>query len=225
MKSIKNLFKGLCMVAVLIVSTKSYSQVSPSDASFACDKFPTSDNFINVSVTNLIRYAHEFDSTMNSMYENLTPGEQQRVDDYLNNGNPSLINEFPQFDNLGLRDGVGLMRNGYTSIRSRHEELFPSLENKQSTQIINDIIKCASRKISIEREGTPLRASDPCEEARVDCILSVGAQSALMHIGCATVDLTIIGGIICHGAAFTYQWREGRICNRNARKCREEIEK
>jgi hypothetical protein len=62
---------------------------------------------------------------------------------------------------------------------------------------------------------------DPCETIRVNCIASVAAESAIMHLGCAALDLSIIAGIICHAAAFTYQYTAGNNCNLEAAKCKE----
>jgi hypothetical protein len=64
-----------------------------------------------------------------------------------------------------------------------------------------------------------LRAVDPCETIRRNCIGSVAAQAAVMHIGCAALDISVIGGIICHAAAFTYQYTAGNNCNAEAEKC------
>lgn len=64
-----------------------------------------------------------------------------------------------------------------------------------------------------------LRMEDPCETIRRNCIGSVAAEAAVMHIGCAALDISVIGGIICHGAAFAYQYTAGNNCNLQAEKC------
>jgi hypothetical protein len=72
----------------------------------------------------------------------------------------------------------------------------------------------------LQRETAGNKVNDPCETERINCILAVGAEAALMHLGCAGLDLTFIGGIICHGAAFLYQRSAGRNCNIAAAKCK-----
>lgn len=62
--------------------------------------------------------------------------------------------------------------------------------------------------------------TDRCEDIRRKCIYSVAAESAIMHLGCAGLDLSVIGGIICHGAAFVYQYNAGEKCNLEAENCR-----
>ena len=42
----------------------------------------------------------------------------------------------------------------------------------------------------------------------------------MMHLGCAALDVSIVLGIICHGAATTYHLTEGNTCNLEADKCR-----
>lgn len=58
-----------------------------------------------------------------------------------------------------------------------------------------------------------------CESIRRNCIASVAAESAIMHFGCAALDLTIIAGIACHSAAIAYQYSAGNNCNLEAEKC------
>jgi hypothetical protein len=41
------------------------------------------------------------------------------------------------------------------------------------------------------------------------------------HLACATVDLTMIGGINCHGAAIIYQVSASDTCNAEAEDCRD----
>ncbi|MES1215394.1 MAG: hypothetical protein ABUT20_07755 [Bacteroidota bacterium] len=70
-----------------------------------------------------------------------------------------------------------------------------------------------------ENVGTNLRA-DICETIRKSCITSVAAESAVMHLGCAALDLSVIAGIICHAAAITYQYSAGNNCNSQAELCK-----
>lgn len=63
------------------------------------------------------------------------------------------------------------------------------------------------------------REYSACESIRVNCIASVSAQSLAMHFACASIDLSVVGGIVCHGAAFVYQYTQSNICNAEAEKC------
>ncbi len=60
---------------------------------------------------------------------------------------------------------------------------------------------------------------DPCETARVACLVSVAAQAVLMNLACGGLDLTIVLGIICHGAVITYQISASAGCNATAQTC------
>ncbi len=77
------------------------------------------------------------------------------------------------------------------------------------------------KKINTKNEGTISRAlaDGPCETARVNCIVTVTSESAIMHLGCAALDLTVLGGLLCHGAAVAYQWSAGNTCNSNYQLC------
>lgn len=206
---------------VMGLLNKTYSQQKSPPDILNCDKYPTENAQLNGLVDNLVRYNREFTLRMTSIYENLSPERQEVAAAYFQRGDTSLIDEFPQFDNQQLKDSRVQIRNEYLTVWSRHQSLFSGLESSQRGQVISDIIHCAGVKDEIQRQFAGNRAIDPCETERVNCIISVGSQAALMHVGCAGLDLTIIGGIICHGAAFTYQWAEGRRCNSAARRCRE----
>lgn len=62
--------------------------------------------------------------------------------------------------------------------------------------------------------------SGRCEQRRTACLVSTAAEATLMHLGCTALDLTIIGGIACHGAAITWQLSESAICNMDYSECR-----
>jgi hypothetical protein len=238
MKKINYFFTIMVLFIVMGLSNKSYSQQPNPPEILNCDKYPTQDGQLNGFVDNLLRYNREFTLRMTSIYENLSPERQEVAAAYFQRGDTSLIDEFPQFDDQQLKDSRVQIRNEYLTVWSRHQSLFTSLESNQRRQIISDIIQCAGVKDEIQRELSGNRAGsepsktesgnraagDPCEDERIDCLISVASQSALMHAGCAGLDLSIIGGIICHGAAFTYHWAEGRRCNRTARRCREAVE-
>ena len=66
----------------------------------------------------------------------------------------------------------------------------------------------------------PNYVAEDCASDRLNCIGAVSAEAAIMHIGCAGLDLTVIMGIICHGAAFTYQITASNGCHSAYNRCR-----
>ena len=218
-KKIKKAIKIWSLIVILMLSNKSFSQ---SDDLFQCDQFPTTDSALNSNIRDLVAQNTEFETRMGAIYGNLSSEEQQRVDSYINNSDESLFSHFPQFDNNDLKNSVTLIKDKYSIVWNKHEEVFPHLDTDQRAEIIKTIIQCASSKIRIDGEGSlEERMADDCEKERINCIASVAAQAATMHLVCAYLDLTVIAGIICHGAAFTYQWTAGNNCNIAARRCRE----
>ena len=61
---------------------------------------------------------------------------------------------------------------------------------------------------------------DECERIRRNCLLSVASEAAIMHTTCLSLDLSLIAGALCHGAAVLYQWTAGNNCNEEAARCR-----
>jgi hypothetical protein len=64
------------------------------------------------------------------------------------------------------------------------------------------------------------RAVDDCKSEKNNCIASASAQTLLMHLGCAGLDLTIFLGIICHSGATVYQISESNKCIDAYTRCR-----
>lgn len=75
-----------------------------------------------------------------------------------------------------------------------------------------------------EIESSDMALSN-CESIRRNCILSVASEASVMHIGCGLLDLTVVAGIACHGAAVVYQWSAGSNCNLEADNCKELLRK
>lgn len=48
---------------------------------------------------------------------------------------------------------------------------------------------------------------------RERCRLKVNAETIIMHVGCAAADVTVVLGILCHGAASVYQYASLDECN------------
>lgn len=63
-------------------------------------------------------------------------------------------------------------------------------------------------------------AQDPCEAIRQNCVISVAAVATTMHIGCAVLDITVVAGLVCHGAAIAYQYTAGNNCNLESQQCK-----
>lgn len=49
---------------------------------------------------------------------------------------------------------------------------------------------------------------------RGNCRLKAQAMAVVMHVGCAAADVTVVVGILCHGAVHTWMYTELVDCNR-----------
>ncbi len=65
--------------------------------------------------------------------------------------------------------------------------------------------------------------ADICERIRLNCLASVLAEATIMHMACASMDITVVLGLLCHGAAFTYQITTSNNCNLEAIRCKDSI--
>jgi hypothetical protein len=220
MKKIKNGAMMFGLIAITIFSTPSFGQVSPLDGLYQCQYYPTPHATLNTNISDLIAQNNEFERKMGSIYGNLSESEKQQVDVYIRNNDQALFTAFPQFNNEELKSNVTLLKEKYTTAVNTHKQAYPQFNDAQRGDAIREIIKCANSKAKVQQEGTwsGRMAMDDCEAERRNCIGSVAAG---MHVACSAADLTIIAGIICHGAAFVYQWTAGNNCNIAARRCRE----
>jgi hypothetical protein len=160
---------------------------------------------------------------MSTIYQKLSGEQQKQVNEFLARGDQMLFTVFPEFNDEELKTDVTQMREKYVAVVKKHEQLFPRLESKQREDIVKTIIQCAAVKHRIEEEAVESAkyAFDPCETERINCIASVSAEAAIMHLNCTVLDLSIFGGIVCHGAAIVYQITAGNNCNLAAKRCRQ----
>lgn len=114
---------------------------------------------------------------------------------------------------------------GYYSLMKKRVEYLNKFYNfsdiikeKKRELIINKLKKIISNSNGDTKVFTT-DLSGSCEQIRINCILSVSAEVLIMHLGCAALDLSIIGGILCHGAATLYQATAGNNCNLNYQQC------
>lgn len=107
-----------------------------------------------------------------------------------------------------INSSIQYLNNKYYLNQFSQNQKQSLFEKKYVTLINNNKVlkKMASRENS-------------CESSRIACIASVSAQAAIMHVGCATIDISIIGGIVCHTAALVYQGTESYRCNTAAADC------
>ncbi len=58
-----------------------------------------------------------------------------------------------------------------------------------------------------------------CERIRRNCLGEAFAASVIGHVGCASLDLAVLPGIICHAAVLSAQYFASDNCNANAENC------
>ena len=95
---------------------------------------------------------------------------------------------------------------------------FKKLTREEKKAILTEGIKNARA-----RSGNPelsLTDDGPCETIRLNCIAAVSAETVIMHLTCAALDVTIFLGIVCHSAATVYQITAGNNCNANYQLCK-----
>lgn len=217
MKKILKSFFVVGLISMLGIPKFTFSQ---DDRIFSCNSFPTSDPTLNSYVQNLISSNSNFDSRMRNIYDNLDSSDQKITSNYLKDKNVSLFDSYPQFNDVELINHASSAKNAYSLVWQRFMELNTGIDSTQCFENIKGIISCASGKNKLQELGSLRMADDPCETQRRNCIVAVASEAAIMHLGCASLDLTIIGGIICHGVAFAYQISAGSNCNVAARLCR-----
>ncbi len=60
---------------------------------------------------------------------------------------------------------------------------------------------------------------DRCSVRSTNCIVAATATAVVAHLGCATLDITIIAGVICHGAVTANQYIENSNCRLDLEDC------
>ena len=221
-KKIRNLLSGFVMAVALLCLNPSFSQSLSKAVSTECDIYPTTDPGLNSSVQDLLTQVDRFESRMGVLYQKLSPDQQEQVNSLLSYRDEALFTAFPVFNDEELKASVTQIREKYAAVVKKHEGIFPGLDRRQRDETVNAIVQCAGAKARAERESLQSGkfAFDRCETERRNCIISVGAQAAGMHLACSIADLTIFAGIVCHAAAFVYQVTAGNNCNIAAERCR-----
>jgi hypothetical protein len=221
-KQIRNLFNGFVMSVTLLCSNPSFSQSLSKTVSTQCDIYPTTDGGFNSTVQDLLVQIDRFESRMALLYQKLSPAQQEQANSLLTRRDEGFLTIFPEFNDEELKTSVTQIREKYVAVLKKHEDIFPNFDRRQRDETVKTIIQCAGSKARAERESLQSGkvAIDRCETDRRNCIISVGAQAAGMHLACSIADLTIIAGIVCHAAAFVYQVTAGNNCNIAADRCR-----
>ena len=158
---------------------------------------------------------------------------KDQIDFYANVQNPTKIKEV-------LADGQITKEEyqhypsyfGYQSA-SKFEDYFLVLNQRSSylnaTYNFKDLSRDEKKAVLAEgfrralthKLNPELSVTDgTCESIRVNCIIAVSAETAIMHLGCVAADFTVILGIICHSAATAYQISAGNNCNTNYQQCK-----
>mgnify|MGYP000047120698 CR=1 FL=1 len=58
-----------------------------------------------------------------------------------------------------------------------------------------------------------LPAPNNCDTHLRVCAIEASADAALMHLGCGALDLTVLGGIMCHGVVAGWHYNALQGCN------------
>lgn len=197
------------MFFLSVVTTKSFGQEVPP--------FPTGNESLDTKIEEVVNQIGKFDTRMESIYIDLSAEQQAEVNAYFSESDETLFTSYSQFDDDELKESVSNIKTSFSELEIQFRELVPELDDNEAIDSLKVIVQSA---YVTQRMAFISEFSDDCESIRRNCIGSVAAQSAIMHLGCVALDLTFFGGIICHGAAFAYQYFEGNICNANARTCR-----
>ena len=118
-------------------------------------------------------------------------------------------------------------QNQYFDDLTKQKKRILQLDNRYNLKSrTNSVIMVEVEKAFLELDHFQLTqpsyaALQNCESIRRNCIASVAAEATVMHVGCGLLDLTVLAGIACHGAAIVYQWSAGNNCNLEADHCNE----
>lgn len=114
--------------------------------------------------------------------------------------------------------------NDMVKQRNRAQELDRryGLKNQPDSLIINGILIAFEVLNIYDSMNSPYSLEKTCEKIRRNCVAKVAAQAVGGHFACGVLDVSLIGGIFCHGAAIVYQWTAGNNCNNQAVRCKEE---
>ena len=75
--------------------------------------------------------------------------------------------------------------------------------------------------ISARLDGSSTGMSGGCNCTRINnnCLAGVLSASIIGHLGCATLDVTVIAGVICHSAVTIGHVAGSDNCNATAENC------
>ncbi|GGG37003.1 hypothetical protein GCM10011344_42320 [Dokdonia pacifica] len=114
---------------------------------------------------------------------------------------------------FGFENGnayLDYIKNYNTQIKSLQKKY--DLVNMDKTEL-----KKISEKV-INKTSVAQRMS-ACERIRRNCLAQAAAGAVVAHLGCATLDITVIAGVICHAAVTIGQAAASDNCNAEAETC------
>ena len=124
----------------------------------------------------------------------------------------SLSNE--ELNELSISLGFSNFREYQVFYEAQNENLL-ILNEKYNLEAYDD---STIQNLALENfNDDSLYKSNNCERIRRNCI--IGAGAILGHLGCATLDVTIVAGIVCHGAVLVIQAVVSDTCNAEAEDC------
>ena len=96
--------------------------------------------------------------------------------------------------------------------------------NVSANQLKSFVAKAKEQPKSTLRNPKMQVGADPrkaaiCERERTNCLVEVASEAFLLHVACGAADLSVIGGVLCHGAVVTWQAVKGDNCNIAAARC------
>lgn len=117
------------------------------------------------------------------------------------------------------------MQQYYERMRSRVADLdkrfhFSKMSADEKNAVVLNRIKESWGLPDDTASNARLVLDDNCERIRLNCLAQVMSQTMLMHINCATMDVTVLLGIACHAAVTIYQIAASSTCNMDYQKCK-----
>lgn len=188
-----------------------------------CSEFPTSDNTLNQNISDLVIILDSFDKRIDFIFQDLTSTEKPDFINFIDNQDTTVFNAYPQFDDSILKNLLPIIKSSYSGVLERYQNLYPNLSSNEVVEGVTPIIKCSYSQAKLAPMLEELSGNgNLCEKQRINCIAAVAAEALVMHVGCAAVDITVLAGIVCHAAAFTYQYTAGKNCNIAYEQCMKE---
>ena len=166
-----------------------------------------------------------YSSNSDKYYVGYSTDPIRRVDEHNNKPFRGLRQEYPTY--FGYKN-LSELTGYYSLMKKRLESLnkyynFSDITKEKKREIIFKKLQKAINKSNGDTKVFTIDVSKTCNDIRINCILAVSAEVLIMHWGCAVLDLSVIGGILCHGAATLYQATAGNNCNLNYQQCINQI--